>query len=277
MGSTKIIGTPAGKNGARPRRVVAAIMSVSLSAATAALFVLMLLRYPGMNIAFFISLFATTLYFVHLSLRALKLGGKRPKLASALQKCFFVCIAAGIIVFAALQGLIISGSGGEEASGAECIIVLGAGIVGESPSRVLASRLDAAVEYIKLHGDIPVVVSGGRGPDELISEAEAMYRYLRSRGVSEELIWKEDASTTTRENLAFSLELLKEKGLGADGVTAAVVTNEFHLYRAKHIARKFGMNVIGVPAKTPYPSLLVLYRFRESAAIVMEFIFGRGA
>ena len=253
------------------RRAISAAIASSCAAVTILCLVLMLYNYPGMNIAFFIALGFTLVVFAYLFLRKLSLSEKHSRLATALKRCFVICLAVGITGFLILQALILSGAHTQDAE-VDCIIVLGAGIYGETPSRILASRLDSALAYVIGRESVPIIVAGGQGPGESISEAEAMYRYLTRRGADEAQIWKEDKSTSTLENLAFSLALMEEKGLDIKNATIAIVTNEFHLFRAKHIAGTLGLDAIGVSAQTPYPTLRVLYHFREAVALLKYFL-----
>jgi uncharacterized SAM-binding protein YcdF (DUF218 family) len=87
------------------------------------------------------------------------------------------------------------------------IVVLGAGLRGSKPSITLKQRLDASLNYISSHKDIPIIVSGGQGPGDDISEAEAMKDYLTSNGGSKERIVLESKSTSTEENLQAGLVL----------------------------------------------------------------------
>lgn len=122
----------------------------------------------------------------------------------------------------------------------DALIVLGAGVNGKRITYVLADRLDKAVEYSCENPDAFIVVSGGKGPGEDISEAEAMYGYLMAEGVPEDRIIKEDKSTSTHENFKFSKAILDER-LGSD-YKVAYVTNEYHIYRAGGIARNAGFH-----------------------------------
>ncbi len=117
----------------------------------------------------------------------------------------------------------------------DALIVLGAGVNGKRITYVLADRLDKAVEYSSKNPDALIVVSGGQGPGEDITEAEAMCGYLVSKGVPEKRIIKEDKSTSTHENFKFSKAILDQK-LGEE-YDVAYVTNEYHIYRAGGIAR----------------------------------------
>ena len=111
----------------------------------------------------------------------------------------------------------------------------------------MKSRLDKAIEYYKLNEDANIIVSGGQGEDELISEAEAMYRYLIENGVEKEKIIKEDKATTTLENIIYSKEILKN--LNHEGEKVLIVTNEFHITRAMIIANLLGGKMKGYHQK----------------------------
>ena len=253
------------------RKVLTAIVATASVVITLICLVLMLQNYPGMSIAFCIALAVSVVIYIYLLLHALRANEKYSRLARALQRFFLVCIVLCVVGFIILQGLIISGARTEDAD-IDCLIILGAGLYGEYPSRVLASRLDMALEYLKGRDDIPIIVSGGQGPGESITEAEAMSRYLEYRGINENKIWKEVESTSTWENLNFSLALMEEQGLDPENATIAIVTSEFHLYRAKRIAGQLGLNVVGVAADTPYLGLRVLYHCREAVALLKDLV-----
>lgn len=129
----------------------------------------------------------------------------------------------------------------------DAIIVLGAGVHGQKVTTPLARRLDAALAYFQKNPRVIIVVSGGQGPQEDIPEAQAMELYLIARGVPAAQIIKEDKSTSTYENFAFSDKLLRQKF--PDGYAAAFITNKFHVYRADRIARSEGVVArhIGAP------------------------------
>lgn len=147
------------------------------------------------------------------------------------------------------------------------VIVLGCQVRGETPSTMLARRLDAALETLSEYPDAVCVVSGGKGSGEDISEAEAMRRYLVERGISDERIILEDRSVDTRGNIRYSAELLKERGIDS----AVIVTNEFHQYRADIYARRNGLTVGHHSGKTPLHNLLN-YWVREWAALFASIV-----
>ncbi len=123
------------------------------------------------------------------------------------------------------------------------VIVLGCGIRGERVSVGLARRLDKAFEFYEnsLNPNVRIIVSGGQGPQEDISEALAMKRYLVEKGVPEDVIIMEDKSTSTITNFRNSYEIMKEKGFPADSV--AFITNAYHVYRAASYAQMEGLEV----------------------------------
>ena len=149
------------------------------------------------------------------------------------------------------------------------LVVLGCKVNGESPSLMLHERLQTAYTYLTAHPDAVCVVSGGQGADEHISEAECMYRYLTEKGIAPSRLYKEDRSTSTRENLAFSKKIIEEKGLAP---SVAIVTNEFHEYRAGKVARALDMDYGAVPAGTAL-YLLPAFYVRELYGILYEWVF----
>ena len=258
---------------AKRRRTITIIIAALALIASGASFIMMYMRIPNMHIISYLILGFSTLLIAFLVLWTMGAYQKYSRLANILQRSYMICLAVGLAGFLVMQGLILSGSRTEEED-VDCIIVLGAGLRNDAPSLVLRRRLNAAADYMKTREDIPVIVSGGLGRGETITEAEAMFRYLSARGIDESRIWKEEMSTSTQENLAFSLALMEEKGLDVENIKIAVVSNEFHLYRAKLIAEKAGLDAIGVAAETPGAYLRVLYYCREAFALAAEVFFG---
>ena len=191
------------------------------------------------------------------------------------KRIFLVGCLVVFLVLCCFEALIIArGEEDNSAISVDAIIVLGAGVNGETPSLTLQTRIRAAAEYMALHPDVPVVFSGGQGPGEDITEAEAMSRALWSN--SEE--WNqryilEERSTSTVENLAFSKALLQERGIDTDTAVIGVVTNDFHIFRATLIAEREGMTVVGFPAELPWWWLTTNYYVREAFALGKTLLF----
>ena len=184
------------------------------------------------------------------------------------------CLAV-VIVLAAFEAQIVSvGLQDFSSVPADAVIVLGAGVNGTQPSLSLQTRLEAALDYLEEHPDIPVILTGGQGYGETISEAQCMYNYLTARGIPPERLMMEVAATDTAENFALSKPLLEEAGISVEEDLVAVVTNDFHIYRARLLAARQGYAyAFGVPAKLPWLHLEVNYYIREAFALVKTLMF----
>lgn len=154
------------------------------------------------------------------------------------------------------------------------IVVLGAGLKGKEPGYYLQKRLDKAIQYLKLDNKIKIIVSGGQGPDEEISEALAMKNYLLKNGVPKKQIFMESLSTTTYENLKFSKELAFKNGV--KNPKFLIVSTDFHLYRAKFLASILNLDVdtlgsksqsIVIINRTPKEAYLILLSYFETIAL----------
>lgn len=184
------------------------------------------------------------------------------------KRILLVLVCLGLAAFGYLESLIIRDAHTDPAAeNARCVIILGAGVNGTEPSLMLSSRLQAALDFIADKPDLPVICSGGQGPGEDISEADCMAGWLIARGVDESRIYREDESTSTQENFAFSEKIMAELGLG-EGDTFAFVTNDYHIYRAGRIAGTD--HACGVAATLPrsayYDALQLNYYVREAFA-----------
>ena len=156
----------------------------------------------------------------------------------------------------------------ERCKKADVLVVLGCRIKGTKPTRMLRRRLDTAFEYLKSHPDLPCIVSGGRGADEQISEAQAMSDYLLAKGLDGERIIMEDKSATTYENLKFSARLMRCNGRVCSIIVA---TDGFHQYRARLIAKQLGLKTYDLSAKTE-PRFVLIYWIRELMALGKFFL-----
>lgn len=191
------------------------------------------------------------------------------RIPKALRVGFMVCFTAGVLVFAIVEGLILSRFGAEAGAGADVVIVLGAQWKSSGPSYVLQKRLDAALAYLEENPDTVVIVSGGQGKDEPISEAAGMASYLEAAGIAPERILQEDRSTDTNENLEFSSALLDKTQN-----RVVVVSNNFHVYRAVKIAQKKGYARVEGLAADAYPAMLPNHLLREFFGVMKDFVMG---
>ena len=183
-----------------------------------------------------------------------------------------IFVLIGFLIFAAAEIQVIRYANKKNDADVSAVIVLGAGVYGTAPSLSLRVRLDAALDYISDKPDVPVIVSGGQGSGEDITEAQCMHDWLVARGVDESLIWMEDQSTSTKENLANSAALLRSYGIDTTD-NIAVVSADYHVYRA---SLYWGLpSMVPVPAKMDghWWPLTVNYFIREAFGVVYLRVF----
>lgn len=187
-------------------------------------------------------------------------------------------VLAGVLTFGALFGVVMYGSRDQITGNPQIMIILGCQVKPWGPSILLQDRLDEALDYLEDHPDMTVVVSGGQGPDEPSTEAQAMYDYLVDNGVDEERILKEEQSHNTYQNLQYSFELLKEEGYGEQMGQILVVSNGFHLSRVRMIFDRvwegtYTLSTLAAPSSHA-PSRLKMH-IREPLALAKSFVFDR--
>ena len=211
-----------------------------------------------------------------------------------LRMVLMISAAAGMIVLAAMEVLVCSKMLVTPKQPVKYVIVLGACVRGTRVTRSLSYRLKKAAAYAREHPHCLLVVSGGQGPGEDITEAQAMSAYLQNLGIERERILLEDRSVNTRENLLFSRQIIcRYEKMQADAtengcaggppadccadeehLSVAVCSNNFHMYRAMALARAVGKwKIEGLAAMTD-PFMWLSFTVREGTALFKELIFG---
>ena len=186
-----------------------------------------------------------------------------------ISKTFYACVVVGLTIFVIVEGLIISGFFAKAPDNLDYLVVLGAQLKPSGPSYVLQMRLDAAYEYLMNNEGTMLIVSGGQGSNEPDTEAQGMYDYLVGRGIAPERIIKEDRSTDTSENIAFSMQFLD-----AENDSVGIVSNNFHVFRATHLAEAAGYaEVYGLSARS-HIGYLPNNMLREFFGILKDFLVG---
>lgn len=182
----------------------------------------------------------------------------------------FAALAAVLMIFilVIVETCCIISAASKEPEPGKTVVVLGCRVYGERPSRALHGRAMKACEYLKANPDSICILSGGMGADELISEAECMYRILVAEGINPERLIKEEKSTTTKENLQFSKEIIEANNLNSEIV---VVTSEYHQYRAGWLAKKLGFTASGACSKSRIAALPTFY-VRELYGILHQWL-----
>lgn len=189
-----------------------------------------------------------------------------------LGKAMIFIFSLGIVVTSVLGVSIYSFGKNSKGEKADCIIVLGCSVYGETPSPFLQWRIEEGYRLYKEGYANFIIVSGGKGPGENISEAEAMKRYLLNKGVKEEFIIKEDKSKTTMENLINSKQIMGNREFSK----AIIVSNKYHLKRASLMAKKVGIDssFSGVYV-SDYKSHERIGFIREIPGLLKFYILGR--
>ena len=200
-------------------------------------------------------------------------GKRRP----AWLKAVLALILVGVLAFCGLFGAVLWGAYDHIQGDPQIMVILGCQVKPWGPSILLQDRLDEALAYLEDHPDMTVVVSGGQGPDEHISEAQCMYDYLTEHGVDGEQILMEDRSHNTVQNLRYTVELLAAEGYDTTA-DILVVSNGFHLTRVRMLWSRvcggdYDLSTLAAPS-SHVPSRLKMY-LREPLALVKSFIFDR--
>lgn len=192
-------------------------------------------------------------------------------------KAFFALILVGVLSFGGLFAAVMYGSYNHITGDPQVMVILGCRVMpGGEPSMLLQDRLETALDYLEEDPDILVVVSGGQGSNEPVSEAACMAGWLEERGISEDRIFQEDQSSNTKENLIFSKDLLAREGIDVGETDVLVVSNGFHLTRARMLAERFGYGEVSTLAapSSHIPSRVQMY-IREPLALVKSFLLDR--
>lgn len=147
-------------------------------------------------------------------------------------------------------------------------VVLGCAVHGTQPSLMLQRRLKAALSYLEENPSAKAVLSGGKGPGEAITEAQCMFEYLTEHGISKNRLYLEDKSENTAQNIEYSKEILQTFQTETE---IAIITNEFHQYRASILAKKAGLTPYSMNGKTLF-YLLPTYYIRELYAVLRQWI-----
>ena len=189
-------------------------------------------------------------------------------LPGLLRKILIVLIILGIVLFLLVEGCVLSGFSKKGKDHLDYVIVLGAQIYEYGPSVVLRYRLDKTIEYLQENPETICIVSGGQGENEPFTEAEGMANYLMQKGIAEDRIRKEESSQNTIQNIRFSMAMMEE------GSSVGIITNNFHLFRARAIAKKQGLsNCVGIPADSK-AIYLPNNMLREFFGILKDFCVG---
>lgn len=209
-------------------------------------------------------------------------GGKRRGANIDKEKHFsaktflLVLLVTVVLCFCALEGVVLRTGKTEIHGDPGVMVIFGCQVKPWGPSVLLQDRLDTALNYLKDHPDTAVIVTGGKGDDERLSEAQCMYDYLTAHGVDGERIMMEDQSRNTWQNVNYTMDLLGEKGYSTTADLLAV-SSDFHLARIRmlygRVTGEQSLSTLAAPV-SHVPSRIIMF-FREPLALVKSYIFDR--
>lgn len=194
-------------------------------------------------------------------------------LNAVIVKVLCVLLIVGILAAGVTLGFILSAAHPLAAEACDSIVVLGAAVQGTVPSLALQERINAAYNYLIANPDSIAVLSGGQGRGEEITEAACMYRELTNMGIDGSRLLLEQSSTSTIENLRFSLAIL-ETHTGSRPAKIGIVSSEYHIFRATLFAKSLNLESVGIPARTSWFIIRLNYYLREVAAVWKYLVLG---
>lgn len=198
---------------------------------------------------------------------------KHPFAARNFRKILTAVVALVLVVTVICGSLVWMGTACTAEAENDYVLLLGCAVWKNGPSPTLQERINTACTYLQEHPDAICIVTGGKGSDEVMSEAQCMFDALTAMGIPSDRIWMENRATSTVENLQYSTELILEK-TGKKPTNITIISSETHLFRAGMMAKNLGLAAAAVPAPTNPWLLRVNNGLREIAAIWIYLITG---
>ncbi len=187
-------------------------------------------------------------------------------------RALLAAIMAAALCFLIPLGVVLAGDHSHISNDPQIMVIFGCQVMPWGPSALLQDRLDMALDYLEDHPDMTVVVTGGQGDNEHVSEAQCMYDYLTGHGVHGGQILLEDQSHNTKQNVDHTIALLKAEGYGSDQ-QVLLVSNGFHLARIRMLWGRVGrpeqISTLAAPSSHG-PTQLWMY-VREPLALIKSF------
>jgi uncharacterized SAM-binding protein YcdF (DUF218 family) len=178
-------------------------------------------------------------------------NGRWLKVPIALRALSYGLIALVLVALIICSVAMASHFGDKGEKDLDYIIVLGAQMRDYGPSIIFKYRLDAAYEYLSENPDTICIVSGGQGANESVSEGDGGKEYLVSRGIAPDRIIAETKAEDTNENIMYSLDIMRQAAGSDEQLKIGIVTNNFHVFRGVHLAKKLtDDDVCGIAANT---------------------------
>ena len=205
----------------------------------------------------------------------MKRSAKAKRALAIARRVLTVIVVAMFVLWASSAAAVLVWSSRDEAQPAQVIVVLGAAQYAGKPSPVLRARLDHALDLWDRHLASLLILTGGTGAGDTTSEAAVGRNYARKHGVPDTAILVENEGRTTSESMRAVAGMLEVRGLQ----TALLVSDPFHMWRLRILARRFGFTPYTSPTQTspisPNREERWKYIFSESLKAPLAFLFER--
>lgn len=209
--------------------------------------------------------------FIGIGILGLNKSNENDKILKIIHSVITVCL----VIFILIEIPIIYFGSKTYHDSCDYVIILGAGLNGKELSLALYQRMVTSIEYIHDNPQSKIIVSGGKGPGESISEAKAMKDFLVKHGIDESRIIMEDKSKSTYQNLYNTKKILEfAQNRDINDLNLCVVSSNFHIARVKMLGKRLGMNINGIPSPV-HVFLIPNFYVRESLAMVKSYIFDK--
>ena len=172
-----------------------------------------------------------------------------PKAAKAVMRTVWIFFFIGLTTALTMFGFLVSAQFNTPIGKEGTVVVLGSQVRGDHPSQSLASRINAAYDYLVAHPQTVCIATGGKAEGENITEAECIKNELVKKGIDSERIICENEAVDTDTNLEYSAKIIEERGLDKNIV---IVTESYHQMRGALYAKRFGLNPTAVSSHTPF-------------------------
>ncbi len=218
----------------------------------------------------------TALAFLGLAACLIYFGVLAPKKTAAarwLRAAMAVVLVIGCVMFLIAEIPVLRHARSDPDTSAPYLLVCGAGLHGSGPSRSMLDRLHEAVRWLEAEPDSVAILSGSQGPDEAMSEAQAMFNWLTDQGVDPDRLILEEQAGSSYENIKNALDVIAANGGDPTG-RVAILSSDYHLYRLGTMARALGCQPVLVAARTSMTSLFINYAIREALAMWDLWVFG---
>lgn len=219
--------------------------------------------YAGFASSFIIIWLAAGIFFVMYFIIRMAENLGKVSFPTVVTWGFRICMIVIVISFILAESAIIAQKYQKTESDCEYLLILGCRVRGTEVTKSLRYRLDSALDYLENNETAQIIVSGGQGNGEDISEAQAMKEYLCEHGIKASRIIMEDKSVDTVQNIKYSAEYIP-----AQNAKVAVVSNDFHVFRAKMIMYEQGFKNVSTIAAQSDKVLGLNYMVREYFAIL---------